>query len=76
MDTVMISKGRIMIPAKICRMFGIKEGTHLHIDVDSGNNKVILTPITRKYIHSLRGKYKEKGLMKAFMAEKRAEKAL
>jgi AbrB family looped-hinge helix DNA binding protein len=76
MDTVAISKGRIKIPARICRELDIKEGTHIHIDVDSLNNKIILTPITREYIQSLRGKYKGKGLMKAFMAEKRPEKSL
>lgn len=76
MDTVAISKGQIIIPARVCRELDIKEGTHIHIDVDSFNNKIILTPITRKYIHSLRGKYKGKGLMKALMAEKGAEKAL
>ena len=35
---------------------------------------IVLTPITRKYIHSLHGKYKGKGLLKALMEEKSAEK--
>jgi len=30
----------------------------------------------REYIHSLRGKYKGKGLMKALMADKRRERLL
>jgi hypothetical protein len=53
---------------------GIKAGTCLHIDVDEQTKKIILTPITREYIHSLRGKYKGKGLMKALLAEKKREK--
>ena len=36
--------------------------------------QIILTPITRAYIHGLRGKYKGKGLLKALMAEKQREK--
>jgi hypothetical protein len=36
--------------------------------------RIILMPITRKYIHSLRGKNKGRGLLKALMAEK--EKAI
>ena len=30
--------------------------------------------ITREYIHSLRGKFRGKGLLKALMAEKKREK--
>ena len=64
-----------MIPSKIRRQLGIKEGTHLQIDVDE-NKRIILTPVTREYVHSLRGKYKGKGLMKAFLAEKKREREL
>ena len=72
METIATSKGQILIPSKIRRQLGIKEGTHLQIDVDE-NKRIILTPVTREYIHSLRGKYKGKGLMKAFRAEKKNE---
>lgn len=33
-------------------------------------------PITREYVHSLRGKYKGKGLLKALMTEKERERGL
>jgi hypothetical protein len=33
----------------------------------------VCTPITREYIHSLRGKFKGKGLLKALTAEKKKE---
>ena len=74
METVATSKGQVVIPAKIRRKLGIKEGTHIQIDLDDLNKRIILTPVTREYVHSLRGKYKGRGLMKALMAEKEREK--
>jgi AbrB family looped-hinge helix DNA binding protein len=74
METVATSKGQVVIPSKIRRQLGIKEGTYLQIDVDEVTKKIILTPVTREYVHSLRGKYKGKGLLKALMAEKRRER--
>jgi AbrB family looped-hinge helix DNA binding protein len=74
METVATSKGQIVIPSKVRRQLGIKEGTYLQIDVDEANKRLILTPVTRDYIHSLRGKYKGRGLMKALMAEKKRER--
>ncbi len=76
METIVTSKGQVVIPSKIRRKLGVKEGTYLQIDVDDVTKKIILTPITREYVHSLRGKYKGKGLMKALMAEKQREKEL
>ncbi len=76
METVTTSKGQVVIPSKIRRKLGIKEGTYLQIDVDEATKKIILTPVTREYVHSLRGKYKGKGLMKALMAEKKREREL
>jgi AbrB family looped-hinge helix DNA binding protein len=76
METVATSKGQVVIPSKVRRQLGIKEGTYLQIYVDEANKRLILTPVTREYVHSLRGKYKGKGLMKAFMADKKREKEL
>jgi AbrB family looped-hinge helix DNA binding protein len=73
-ETVATSKGQVVIPSKVRRQLGIKEGTHLQIDVDDVNKRIILTPVTREYIHSLRGKYKGKGLMKSLMADKKRER--
>jgi len=75
METIATSKGQIVIPSEIFRQLGIKDGTHFQIDVDE-NKRIILTPVTREYVHSLRGKYKGKGLMKAFLAEKKREREL
>jgi AbrB family looped-hinge helix DNA binding protein len=76
METIATSKGQVVIPSKIRRRMGIREGTYIQIDVDDVNKRLILTPVTREYIHSLRGKFKGKGLMKALMAEKNREKVL
>jgi len=74
METVATSKGQVVIPSKIRKQLGIKDGTYLQIEVDPTTKQIILTPVTREYIHSLRGKYKGKGLMKALMAEKKRER--
>ena len=72
----MTVKGQIVIPSKVRRLLGMKEGTRIQVDVDEQTHRIILTPITREYIQSLRGKYKGKGLLKALAAEKQREKEL
>jgi AbrB family looped-hinge helix DNA binding protein len=76
METVATSKGQVVIPSKIRKQLGIKDGTYLQIDVNTLTKQIILTPVTREYVRSLRGKYKGKGLMKALMAEKKREREL
>ncbi len=76
MDTYVSVKGQIVIPSKIRRKLGMKEGTRIQVDVDEQAHKIILTPITREYIQSLRGKYRGKGLLKALAAEKKREREL
>lgn len=76
METVATSKGQVVIPSKIRKQLGIKDGTYLQIEVDAVTKQIILTPVTREYVRSLRGKYKGKGLMKALMAEKKREREL
>jgi AbrB family looped-hinge helix DNA binding protein len=76
METIATTKGQVVIPSKIRRKLGIREGTHIQVDVDEHAKRIILTPITREFVHSLRGKYKGKGLLKALMAEKKREKEL
>ncbi len=76
METIATSKGQVVIPSKVRQQLGIKEGTYLQIDVDLVAKRLILTPVTREYIQSLRGKYKGKGLMKALLADKKREREL
>ena len=76
METTATSKGQIVIPSSVRRKFGIKEGTRIQIEIDDEAKRIILKPITREYIHGLRGKYRGKGLLKALMAEKKREREL
>jgi len=76
METTATAKGQIVIPSSIRRRFNIKEGTRIHIEVDEKANEIILKPITREFIHNLRGKYKGSGLMDELTAEKRREREL
>lgn len=74
METYATTKGQIVIPSSVRRKLGITEGTRIQIEVDEKTNRIILTPVTRAYIHSLRGKYKGKSLLKALATEKAKEK--
>jgi len=76
METYATVKGQIVIPASLRRKFNITEGTRISIEIDEENRCIILVPITRDFVHGLRGKYKGKGLLKALKAEKKREKAL
>ncbi len=76
MEAKTTSKGQITIPSKIRKQLGIKEGTYLQVDVNAATRQIILTPVTREFVRSLRGKYKGEGLMKAVMTEKKWEREL
>lgn len=76
METVATSKGQVVIPSKIRKQLGIKDGTYLRIDVNDATKQIILTPVTREYVHSLRGKYRGRGLMRALLVEKKREREL
>ena len=76
MDSYMTVKGQIVIPSKIRRLFGIKEGTRIQVDADRQAHRIILTPVTSDYIQNLRGKYKGKQLLTALAAEKKREREL
>jgi len=76
MDSYMTVKGQIVIPSKIRRKFGIKEGTRVQVDIDEQGHRIILTPVTRDYIQNLRGKYKGKRLLTALAVEKKREREL
>ena len=76
LETTATAKGQIVIPSSIRRKLGIKEGTRIQIELQEDKGQIILRPITREYIHSLRGRLKGKGLLKALMSEKRREREL
>lgn len=76
METYSSEKGQVIIPAAIRRKLSIKKGTRFQIELDERSKKIVLTPITREFIHTLRGKYKGRGLLKALAAEKKVERDL
>jgi AbrB family looped-hinge helix DNA binding protein len=49
----MTTRGRITLPADIRRKFGIKGGTRIRFHVDEDKNRILITPMTRKYFRSL-----------------------
>jgi len=69
--TIATSRGRITIPSLLRRKLGIKHGTRIWIEADE--SQIILTPITREYIHSLRGRYRGRALLKALLVERNRE---
>ena len=70
METTTTTKGQLVIPASVRRQLGIKTGTRIQVEVDEANAQIILTPITREYIHSLRGTFKGSGLVKELEASR------
>jgi AbrB family looped-hinge helix DNA binding protein len=63
------SKGQLVIPSKLRKKLGIRKGTK--VSVREEGNHLILQPITREYIHSLRGILKGDGSAMKFLLEER-----
>ena len=74
MLTTATTKGQVVIPSKIRHQLGIKEGTKIKIEVDEKNHALILMPITREYIRSLRGKFRKLNLLEELTSERKREK--
>lgn len=53
-----------------------QRGPHIRIETDEQENRIILKPITREYVHKMRGKFRGKGLLKALMQDKKREREL
>ncbi len=68
------TKGQVVIPARVRREFEIEEGTKASVTVTPEG--ILLRPITRTYIKSLRGSLKGRGVMKSMMADRKREKDL
>ncbi len=70
------SKGQLVVPARIRRRFGIKPGTRINF-VEEGE-RIIFQPVTREYIDSFCGIFKqppgEKSVVQELLEERRAEK--
>lgn len=74
METYATVKGQIVIPSLLRRKYGIKAGTKIHIYEENG--RIVLQPITRAYIKSVRGVFKGSGAMKVLVEERKREREL
>jgi AbrB family looped-hinge helix DNA binding protein len=68
------TKGQVVIPARVRREFQIEEGTKASVTITPEG--ILIRPITRSYIKSLRGSLKGRGVMKSMMADRKHERAL
>ena len=74
MDVKVNNRGQIVIPVELRKKYGITAGTRIAFSADG--EFIRLQPLTPKYVHSLRGKYRGRGLLKALMAERQREREL
>ncbi|HAO77591.1 MAG TPA: hypothetical protein DCQ92_01205 [Verrucomicrobia subdivision 3 bacterium] len=75
LDTVSFgTKGQVVIPRRLRKEFEIEDGTKA--TVVSTPEGILLKPITRTYIKSLRGSLKGTKAMETFMAERKREREL
>jgi AbrB family looped-hinge helix DNA binding protein len=51
--SIVTSKGLVTIPLRLRQRFGIRKGTRVSVIADG--TRIILQPLTREYIRSLRG---------------------
>jgi AbrB family looped-hinge helix DNA binding protein len=70
METTSTSKGQVVIPSAVRKKLGITGGTRFHVELDEENRQIILKPITREYIHSLRGIFRGSGLLEELEASR------
>lgn len=73
----MSSKGQVVIPARIRRKYGLKEGTRLNFLVEEG--RFVVQPVTKDFIDSFCGIFKskpgEKTAVQELLEDRAAERA-
>ncbi|MEW6040741.1 MAG: AbrB/MazE/SpoVT family DNA-binding domain-containing protein [Elusimicrobiota bacterium] len=73
--TSVTTKGQIVIPSKIRRIYNIKKGTKLCV-MERGD-EIVLKPLTSEYFEKMAGILKTRGkLTKSLLAEREKEKLL
>ncbi len=71
MEARVSTRGRVTIPVEIRRKLGIRPGTKLIVREEEGR---IVVMTFAQYVHSLRGKYRGKGLMERLREERQSER--
>ena len=73
----MTSKGQVVIPARLRRKYGLKEGTRLTFAEEEG--RFVVQPVTKEYISSFRGIFKlkpgEKSAVQEHLEDRAKERA-
>ena len=73
--SVVTSKGQVVIPSKLRRKYGIKNGTRIHFYEVNGEMRIV--PVTPELIDKNIGLLGTRGkLMRALMEEKKREREL
>ncbi len=72
METYATVKGQIVIPARLRRKYGIKEGTK--IVITEAEDAIMLKPLTEQYLKKLQGSLKGRGALKALLEQRRLDK--
>ena len=65
------TKGQLVIPVRLRRKYGIRKGTRV-VFVEE-KHRLVLQPVTREYIHSLRGILKGGPSALEFLLKERKE---
>jgi AbrB family looped-hinge helix DNA binding protein len=74
-ETVYFSvKGQVVIPRRLRKEFEIEEGTRAQVTATPQG--ILIRPVTRAYIRSLRGSLKGSKAMEIMMEERRREREL
>jgi AbrB family looped-hinge helix DNA binding protein len=70
------SKGQLVVPSELRRRLGIKPGTRVNFVEEGG--RIIFQPVTREYISSFCGIFRqkpgEKSVVQEHLEERRAER--
>ncbi len=73
----MTSKGQVVIPARLRRKYGLKEGTRLNFSEEEG--RFVVQPVTKEFINSFCGIFKlkpgEKSAVQELLEDRAAERA-
>ncbi len=71
METYTTVKGQVVIPIKLRRKYGIEAGTKI-VWIDTGDS-IVMRPITKEYLRTLRGSLKGSGALDVLMEERRKD---